>query len=214
MKSLRMQTIASFIEPNDNVADIGCDHAYLSIFLAKNHLCNKIIATDINENALQIAKENIKKNHLDKKIKTYLSDGLQSINDLEIDTVVLAGMGTSTILHIIDNMKHLNIKKYIIQSNNDLPKLRKSLRKQKIYLQKEKVVYEKKHYYPVGIYTNHYTSLNLREKWFGKYDMANVNYYQFLNQELTQIRQKLKRTKKINKKWIVFIKRLMLKKYL
>ena len=41
MKSLILNTIASFIEPLDSVADIGCDHAYLTIFLVKNKLVKK-----------------------------------------------------------------------------------------------------------------------------------------------------------------------------
>ena len=81
MKSLRLATLASFIKKQDRVADIGCDHAYLSCFLAEHNLCEKIIATDINENALKIAKKNIKKKHLNQKIKTYLSDGVNQVDD-------------------------------------------------------------------------------------------------------------------------------------
>ena len=214
MKSLRLQTIALLIEKNDKIADIGCDHAYLSIYLARNNLCQKVIATDINENALNIAKENIRKNNLEDKIKTYLSDGLQNVEDKEIDTVIISGMGSSTILHIIENMKNFSVKKFIIQSNNELPKLRSLLRKNKIFLQKEKVIYEKKHYYTIGVYTHNYSSLKLQEKWFGKYDASNIDYYLFLNQELDNIIERLKKTNKFYKKIHLHVKKIILKKYL
>ena len=58
--SKRIRILASLIEPNKNIVDIGCDHALLDIYLTLyNH--NSCIATDINEKAIQHAKENIKK---------------------------------------------------------------------------------------------------------------------------------------------------------
>ena len=91
MKSKRLLAIASFIEKNDSVLDLGCDHGYLAIYLKKNNLCKNVIASDISSNALDIANNNIKKYQVD--IKTYLSDGLNNINDF-YDTIVIAGMGT------------------------------------------------------------------------------------------------------------------------
>ena len=213
MKSLRLATIASFISSEDIVADIGCDHAYLSIYLAKNDLCKHVIATDINENALNVAKNNIKKNKLGKKIKTYLSDGLQSINDFDINTLVISGMGTNTILHILDHAKEFKLDKLIIQSNNELYKLRSKLPKYGFYLQKEKVIYEKKHFYVIGVYKKNTTSLSLREKLFGKYDATNIHYYLSIYNELLNINRKVK-FKKIKEKIKILGKILLLKKYL
>ena len=34
--SKRLETIVSFIDDKDNVLDIGCDHAYIDIYLALN----------------------------------------------------------------------------------------------------------------------------------------------------------------------------------
>ena len=98
----KLLKIATLINIDDKVVDIGCDHGYLSIYLAKNKICNKIIASDINENALNNAIGNIEKERLNNKIKVIISDGLQNI-DKDIDTAVIAGMGTNTILNIIKN---------------------------------------------------------------------------------------------------------------
>lgn len=214
MKSLRLKTIASFIEKEDKIADIGCDHAYLSIYLKKNNLCNKVIATDINQNALNVAKKNIQKNNLLKEIPTYLSDGLKNVEDNDIDTLVISGMGTNTILQIIENANNFPIKKLILQSNNDLYLLRNALKKQKYYLQKEKVIYEKNHYYVIGVYTKEYASLTLREKLFGKYDASNTSYYLSVYNELLAINKKLSFKKNYKQKIKVLYKMVLLKKYL
>ena len=214
MKSLRLNTIASFIKLEDKVADIGCDHAYLSIYLAKNNLCKKVIATDINKNALQLAKKNIKENNLENSIKAYLSDGLKQVNDYDIDTLVISGMGTNTILQILNYIDNFPIKKLILQSNNDLPTLRKELKKINFYLQKEKVVYEKKHYYVIGVYTKNHQKLSYRDKLFGKYDSTNLSYYISMYNELLMINKKLNFKKNWKDKIKIKIKMVILKKYL
>ena len=68
MLSLRLKTIASLVKKDAKVLDIGTDHAYLPIFLQKNHLCKKVIASDISENALANAKANVEKYHADVKL--------------------------------------------------------------------------------------------------------------------------------------------------
>ena len=58
--SKRLSIVASLIESN-NIIDVGCDHALLDIYLAQINKDRKIIVSDINENALKNAKDNIKK---------------------------------------------------------------------------------------------------------------------------------------------------------
>ncbi len=214
MKSKRLKLIASFIKKEDKVADIGCDHAYLAIYLKEENCCQKVIATDINHNALKIAQENILKKNLEQEIKTYLSDGLLMVSDKDIDTVVIAGMGSHTILHIIDNLEDFSIKKLIIQTNNNLEFLRLNLRKKGFYLQQEKTVWEKNHYYVVGLYTREYKSLNKRERLYGKYDFENKDYYNYLFEELSLVLEKIKGLKNWPKKIKLWYQKQLLKKYL
>ena len=58
MLSYRLKKIASLIDPNKVVIDVGCDHGLLDIYLT---LYNKNICTasDINKNALSSAINNI-----------------------------------------------------------------------------------------------------------------------------------------------------------
>jgi tRNA (adenine22-N1)-methyltransferase len=144
--SNRLKAIAKFVEKKDSVVDVGCDHGYLSIYLKKVINVKKIIASDINQNALNSAINNIKKSNLD--IETVLSDGIKDVNLKGINTLVISGMGTSTILHILsDSDKLKNINKLLLQSNNDHEDLRKNLNKLGYYLEEETYTYEKGKWY-------------------------------------------------------------------
>lgn len=213
MLSLRLKAIASFVEKDDRVADVGCDHGYLAIHLIKNELCQKVIATDIHKNALENAKQNILKNHLEEKISVYEADGLLQVSDKDINTLILSGMGTETILHILSNLEGFTIDKMILQSNNHLDKLRFSLKKMGYYLQEESVVYEKKHYYVVGVYTKEKKRLTYRDFLFGLYDKTNQKYYSQLYADYLAIYKKID-IKKIKDKFKWKGKLFLLKKYL
>lgn len=144
--SKRLLAIASFIEKKDSVADIGCDHGLLSIYLKENNLIKTIIASDINQNALNNAIKNIETKNL--KIKTILSDGIKDINTDNLNTLIISGMGTSTILHILTIPEKLkNINKIIIQSNNNHQELRQGLNDIGYYLEEENYTYDKNKWY-------------------------------------------------------------------
>lgn len=213
MISLRLKSIASFINKEDQVVDIGCDHAYLPIYLMKNQLCKTVIAADRNKNALHSANLNIQKENLEKKIPVILSDGLDHINQNEIDTIVMSGMGTSTILHILNKVNKNRIKKMIIQSNNDLYQLRKSIHKFGYYLHDEKVIYEKGHFYVIGMYLKEKHTLTKAELYFGLYNEKNKEYYRYLDEELHKINQRLQ-YKHLKEKMSILKRIRLLKKYL
>lgn len=144
----RLNAIVSLIDECTNVIDVGCDHALLDIYLTLNNK-NKCIASDINENALKGAKNNIKKYNLEEKIKVIVSDGLKNIDIPSNNTIVICGMGTNTILNIIKTNDINKIDSLIIQSNNDLYLLRKSLVNLGFYIEKEINLEDKNKYYTI-----------------------------------------------------------------
>ena len=129
--SKRLKSIADFIDDNSSLVDIGCDHGLLDIYLVQSKENIKVIASDINKNALDNAINNIKKYKLNNDIKTILSNGLDNIDTKGLNTIVISGMGTHTIVGILyNNMRKLkNINTLIIQSNNDLDFLRYKVNK-------------------------------------------------------------------------------------
>lgn len=141
----RLEVVASFIDKNAKVIDIGCDHGFLSIYLKEKYKNIKIIASDVNENALSSAIKNIKNSGLEDKIETRLGSGLEVVSPEEIDTVVIAGMGSNTIVGILKYSKDklINVNNIIVQSNTDLYFLRKNITNIGYYIEDEVLVEEK-----------------------------------------------------------------------
>lgn len=143
--SKRLLTIANMVNDNYNVIDVGCDHALLDIYLTINKNIN-CTAIDNKEKVLEYSKKNIQEYNLENKIKLLLNDGLDNISITGNDIVILAGLGTKTILNIIKNK---NIKHLIVQSNDDIYFLRKSLMQLGFKVVDEQIIYEKRKYYTV-----------------------------------------------------------------
>lgn len=149
--SKRLKAITSYVAKDDKVVDVGCDHGLLSIYLIENNLVSIVIASDVNENALKNAISNIEKRNL--HIKTVLSDGIEKIDLKDINTLIISGMGTSTILHILhDNKKLKKINKLIIQANNDHYILRENLNEKGYYLKEESYTYDKNKWYVTSLF--------------------------------------------------------------
>lgn len=167
--SIRLKTLAEYIDDNCNMVDIGCDHGLLDIYLIQNKNNINIIASDINENALNNAKNNIKKCNLDNKIKTILSNGLDNIDTTNLDTIVISGMGSHTIVGILyNNLKKLkNIKKIVIQSNNDIDFLRYKVTKIGYYINRETLVKDAGIIYTIIEFKKGYKFYNKKELYLG-----------------------------------------------
>ena len=116
----RIEAIYSFINLQDKVVDVGCDQAKLSLLLSKRNQSS--IACDISINVINRAKENINSQLIDLRV----SNGLSNVKKGEANTLVLSGMGTYTILDILNNT-NLRFNKIITISNNYHDTLRKKM---------------------------------------------------------------------------------------
>ena len=186
--SKRLESLAKFVLKNDRVVDVGCDHGYLSIFLVENNLAKKVVASDINQNALNMAINNIKKRNL--KIETVLSDGLNNIDMHDINTIIISGMGTATILHILANHEKMkNVNKLIIQSNNDHELLRKSISKMGYFLTDEKYIKDKDKWYITSLFIKSDKVNTKKELEWGL--LNNVQYNKYLIDKEQNILKKI-----------------------
>lgn len=163
--SKRLASIASNIDKEDKVVDIGCDHGYLSIYLKAVNGNKIVIATDINENALNMAKKNINKNSI--LIETRLGNGLDVIKHNEVDTIIISGMGGNTILNILKKNKLKYIKKIVIQSNTDIPLIRKYINKLGYTIKNEQLIIDKNIYYIIITFTKGKHKYTKKELYFG-----------------------------------------------
>ena len=121
----RLLACAGFIAPGDRVADVGCDHGYLSIYLLLNGIAKSCIASDINEGPLLSAVRNAEKYGVRERISFHLSDGVRNI-PRDFDTLVCAGMGGDTMISILEAAPWLKSSQYrlILQCQSKTPLLR------------------------------------------------------------------------------------------
>jgi tRNA (adenine22-N1)-methyltransferase len=83
------------------IADIGTDHAYIPIELAKNSKITHALACDINEGPCAIARANIEKEGFSDIIEVRTGSGLSVVRPSETEEIVIAGMGGKLICDIL-----------------------------------------------------------------------------------------------------------------
>ena len=148
--SSRLLACASFVAKGERVADIGCDHGYLSIYLLTNGIARSVIASDVAEGPLQSAMRNAKKYGVADKIDFFLSDGVQNI-PRDFDTLLCAGMGADTMIHILDSAPWLKNDRYrlILQCQSKRPELRQWLYQEGFRIHRETLAKDGKFVYSV-----------------------------------------------------------------
>jgi len=184
--SPRLMVVANFIDDNVKAIDIGCDHGLLSIYLANKYPNIKIIASDVNENALSSAISNIKKYNLEDRIETRLGSGLDVVSSDEIDTVIISGMGSNTIVGILKYAKDklVNVNNIIVQSNTDLYFLRKNITSIGYYIEDEVLVEDKNIIYTVIKFSRGKRKYNYKELYLGPVLMSkNDNLFRKKNEK-------------------------------
>lgn len=126
--SPRLLACSHFIAKGDRVADVGCDHGYLGIYLLKEGIACSVIASDINEGPLQSALKNAEKYGVKDRMSFYLSDGARNI-PRDFDVMVCAGMGADTMMSILEAAPWLKRDSYrlILQCQSKTPMLRQYL---------------------------------------------------------------------------------------
>ena len=126
--STRLLACCQFVNRGDRVADVGCDHGYLSIHLLTQGIAKSCIASDVAEGPLQSALRNAHKFGVKNKMEFFLSDGVRNI-PRDFDTLVCAGMGADTMMSIFGAAPWLKDSKYrlILQCQSKRPELRQWL---------------------------------------------------------------------------------------
>lgn len=149
--SKRLQMIADCITKDSRTADIGCDHAYLSIYLIKNNIVPSVIAMDVNKGPLLHARQNIIKYCTEGKIELRLSDGLTKLAPLEADTIVIAGMGGELMKSILQRGLPCvkAAKELVLQPQSEIYKVRRMLKNIGFKIIYENMCIDEEKYYVV-----------------------------------------------------------------
>lgn len=148
--SNRLLACCAFVHPGDRVADVGCDHGYLGIYLLLEGVARSIIASDINEMPLDSARHNAAKYGVSDKMSFHLSGGVRHLPH-NFDSLVCAGMGADTIMSILSDAPWLRDPKYrlILQCQSKRPELRRYLHQHGYAIRREALAQDGKFLYPV-----------------------------------------------------------------
>lgn len=185
--SNRLKAISEFVNKNEVVVDIGCDHAQLCSYLVLENKIQKAYACDVNEGPLKQAEATIQHYSLEKAITLQLSNGLEHLKD-DVTTIVIAGMGFETIKTILEkDIDKIQNKTCIIQSNNDVEKLREWISNHNYHILKECVIYEEGHFYQIiSFNTKQDNCLEKNEIKFGKAMLKDDTFYRFWKYRLSK----------------------------
>ena len=149
--SKRLKALAALAEKGNTAADIGCDHGYVSIWLAQNNIFSKVIAMDGKSGPLEAAAKNIRLYHVENKVELRLSDGLSALSQGEADSIFCAGMGGALICRILSNdpEKVKAMSQVILQPQSEIHLVRRFLREHGLVITKEDMIKEDGKYYPM-----------------------------------------------------------------
>lgn len=177
--SKRLLMVTNFVRKGSVVADVGCDHAYISIYLIQSNIAKKTYALDINRGPLEKAKANIASNNLSNYIETRLSNGLQKLPPDQVDTIVIAGMGGPLAINILTDGKESVdcATELVLQVQSELDKVRLYLHTINFMIVEESMCKEDGKFYTAihavkGIQEKPYNSIELK---YGRYLLENKN---------------------------------------
>ncbi len=195
--SKRLLEIAKMVDLKSTVVDVGCDHALLDIYLTKNKLSEKVIATDITLGAVKGALKNVELyNALNVDVR--LGDGLSTIkNEDKITTIIMSGLGNQKIIKILkDNKEKLtNVDTIIIQSNTGYFYVRKELNKLGYYVIDESLVKDRKIIYVIIKFKKGNIKHSRKQLYFGPILLKNKDnlFFELINNEINKNKKIIKK---------------------
>lgn len=200
--SKRLQAVVDLVTKGERVADIGCDHAYISIYMVEQNIASKVIAMDVNKGPLERAKENIQKSHFEHQIETRLSDGIKELKAGEVNTLLIAGMGGSLMQRILSGNPEVleQVKELVLQPQSEIRDTRLFVEQLGFEIVTENMLIEDGKYYTMLKAARRETPIRMEREVFyryGKYllEQKNMILKEFLEKEkekLQMIAQKLK----------------------
>lgn len=98
----RLRLAAAMCGGAKRIVDVGCDHAYLCLFLVRAG-AEHAYASDLREGPLRAARANVAASGMTGRVETVLCDGLSAFSPEDADTVVICGMGGETIARILSS---------------------------------------------------------------------------------------------------------------
>lgn len=158
--SRRLQAVADLLDCHQSIADIGCDHGFVSIYLIESKKASRCLAMDVNKGPLERARDHVIGKRLSTYIETRLSDGAKAIQfvtgengetKLEVEAALIAGMGGRLTIQIIKDSidKFKSMEEFVLQPQSEISKVRQFVREIGYHIEKENMILEDGKFYPM-----------------------------------------------------------------
>lgn len=163
----RLETIVHLARNSELVADIGCDHGQVGVELLKSTCVKHIISTDISEKCLKKSEFLFTSAGFKSEYDGRVGDGLKTLENGEVDTIIIAGMGGDLIKEIVtyDRAKTLSFKNFIVQPMTNPDVVRKTFYELGFGIEKDLIIIEGNKYYFLMKFSNS-ISRKFEEDWF------------------------------------------------
>ena len=125
--SPRLARVAGHVRPGAVPVDVGTDHAHVPIWLLQKGICERAYASDNKPGPLRRAAADAAQSGVGERLTLWLCDGLALCPPAAVDTVILAGMGGETMVHILSEAPWALDRRLILQPQSKIPALRRWL---------------------------------------------------------------------------------------
>ncbi len=131
------------------VADIGCDHGKIAVWLVENGVAQTAVCCDLSGPSLDKARRLAEAKGQKERILMREGSGFDVLEQGEVQAAVIAGMGGELIADILDE-GGCKVPQYLILSSNKAPwAVRRKLCSMGFLIEDEQLVLERRKYYPV-----------------------------------------------------------------
>lgn len=145
----RLLAISEMVPYTDTVADIGCDHGKLAVWLVQSGRARRVICGDISAPSLDKARRLAASEGLSGRISTRVGSGLSILTADEANVAVIAGMGGELIVAILEADCGKAPDTLVLSCHTSAGILREWLADNGYVFDDETLVEEKRHFYPV-----------------------------------------------------------------
>ena len=147
--SKRLKIIHDMV-PKSVVADIGSDHGKLMIALVQSGTITKGYAVENKEGPFERLRSNLIRYHVNDIVTPLFSDGIKDITR-DVSTIVIAGMGGTSIVNILKSHpeKMVSVQTIIIDAHTAVPFVRKEICQMGFAIADEQIVKEDDIFYEI-----------------------------------------------------------------
>ena len=156
------------LTPNDVAIDVGADHGQLIISLVENNVIKYGYAVENKKGPYERMVKAINASKVKDKITPIFASGISKMPN-DVKTVIIAGMGGTTIINIlkddIDKLSHVD--NILIDSHGAFSFVRKEIVKMGYYIDNETILIEDHIYYEIMRFKKGLASYSEDEYFFG-----------------------------------------------